>query len=108
MNEWFMRKRASADKNLGGAEAQKKKLAHMRANIPQRLRVSEVQTILPRIRVCTREINIAATIAKLVIAFALVLPVAACGTKTELLMPNGKRTPQDQRDPSQPPSPISR
>jgi predicted small lipoprotein YifL len=45
---------------------------------------------------------------KLIVAFALMLPVAACGTKTELLMPNGKPTPRDQRDPSQPPSPISR
>ncbi len=50
----------------------------------------------------------AATVLKLFVAFALVLPVAACGTKTELLLPNGKPTPRDQRDPSQPPSPISR
>jgi predicted small lipoprotein YifL len=49
-----------------------------------------------------------ATVVKLLVVFALLLPVAACGTKTELLMPNGKRTPQDERDPSQPPSPISR
>jgi predicted small lipoprotein YifL len=49
-----------------------------------------------------------ATILKLAVAFALVMPATGCGTKTELLMPNGKPTPRDQRDPSQPPSPISR
>jgi predicted small lipoprotein YifL len=48
------------------------------------------------------------TALKLFVAAALVMPIAACGTKTELLMPNGKPTPRDQRDPSQPPSPISR
>jgi predicted small lipoprotein YifL len=52
--------------------------------------------------------NIAAILLKLFLAFALTLPVAACGTKTELLKPDGKPTPRDQRDPSQPPSPISR
>lgn len=59
-----------------------------------------------RASVC--KLHSAATIPKLLVVFALMLPVAACGTKTELLMPNGKPTPQDQRDPSQPPSPISR
>jgi predicted small lipoprotein YifL len=39
---------------------------------------------------------------------ALLLPAAGCGTKTELSMPNGKPAPHDQRDPSQPPSPLSR
>lgn len=45
---------------------------------------------------------------RVALALALMLPAAGCGTKTELLMPNGKPTPHDQRDPSQPPSPISR
>jgi predicted small lipoprotein YifL len=52
--------------------------------------------------------NGATTILRVIVALALMMPVAACGTKTELLMPNGKPTPRDQRDPSQPPSPISR
>ena len=38
----------------------------------------------------------------------LALGIAGCGTKTELLKPDGKPTPRDERDPSQPPSPISR
>ena len=62
----------------------------------------------PRLRVSACKTYYTATILKLFVAFALVLPVAACGTKTELLMPNGKRTPPNERDPSQPPSPISR
>lgn len=44
----------------------------------------------------------------LLIALSLVLPMAACGTKTELLLPNGKPNPAGRKDPSQPPSPISR
>jgi predicted small lipoprotein YifL len=28
--------------------------------------------------------------------------VTACGVKTDLLMPNGKKTPQGQKDPSHP------
>lgn len=43
---------------------------------------------------------------RLVIAFALALAVPGCGVKTDLLMPNGKHTPKDQKDPSQPPQPI--
>ena len=39
---------------------------------------------------------------------ALAIGIAGCGTKTELLKPDGKPTPRDERDPSQPPSPISR
>ena len=47
-------------------------------------------------------------ILRVLVVLALALPAAGCGTKTELLMPDGKPTPRDQRDPSQPPSPISR
>ena len=43
----------------------------------------------------------------LVIA-ALMLPASGCGMKSELMLPSGKPTPRDQKDPSQPPSPISR
>ncbi|HLY06016.1 MAG TPA: hypothetical protein VKR31_09735 [Rhizomicrobium sp.] len=45
---------------------------------------------------------------KATLALALAFSIAGCGTKTELLKPDGKPTPRDQRDPSQPPSPISR
>lgn len=62
----------------------------------------------PRARAMTFADGWAKASFRLLIAFALVLPAAGCGTKTELLMPNGKPTPRDQRDPSQPPSPISR
>jgi hypothetical protein len=44
--------------------------------------------------------------------FALViglsLAVAACGTKSALLKPDGDPTPKSQKDPSQPPNPVSR
>ncbi|HEX4079098.1 MAG TPA: hypothetical protein VHX61_09525 [Rhizomicrobium sp.] len=49
-----------------------------------------------------------AAIVRLLVIASLVAPLAGCGTKTELLTPNGKRTPAGQRDPSQPPSPIAR
>lgn len=45
---------------------------------------------------------------KLVVALALILPATGCGTKTELLLPDGKPNPAGHKDPSQPPSPISR
>jgi predicted small lipoprotein YifL len=45
---------------------------------------------------------------KLTLVAALAAGVAGCGTKTELLKPDGKPTPRNERDPSQPPSPISR
>jgi predicted small lipoprotein YifL len=61
-----------------------------------------------RLRVSACKSVCAATILKLLVGFAIILPVAGCGTKTELLMPDGKRTPPGERDPSQPPSPISR
>ena len=45
---------------------------------------------------------------KLFVALALIFPTTGCGTKTELLLPDGKPNPAGQKDPSQPPSPISR
>jgi len=45
---------------------------------------------------------------KLTLVAILAMGIAGCGTKTELLKPDGKPTSRDERDPSQPPSPISR
>lgn len=45
---------------------------------------------------------------RLILAFALLLAVPACGVKTDLLMPNGKQTPKNHKDPSRPPQPIGR
>ncbi|MGD0190465.1 MAG: hypothetical protein ABSD74_06975 [Rhizomicrobium sp.] len=47
-------------------------------------------------------------IIRLLIAFGLILAVPACGTKSELDLPNGKPSPKGQADPSQPPNPITR
>jgi hypothetical protein len=38
----------------------------------------------------------------------LVTMLAGCGVKNDLVRPNGKPTPQDQRDPSLPPAPVGR
>lgn len=48
------------------------------------------------------------TIVRLLLTFALALAVPACGIKSDLLMPDGKPTPKNQRDPSRPPQPIGR
>lgn len=45
---------------------------------------------------------------RIVLAVGLALSVAACGTKSNLLKPNGDPTPKTEKDPSQPPSPITR
>jgi predicted small lipoprotein YifL len=45
-------------------------------------------------------------IAPLLLLLALALPLAGCGTKNDLLKPDGKSTPSSQQDPSKPPSPI--
>jgi predicted small lipoprotein YifL len=45
---------------------------------------------------------------RLLIVVSLALAVPACGIKSDLLMPNGKSTPKDQKDPSRPPQPIGR
>jgi predicted small lipoprotein YifL len=47
-------------------------------------------------------------ILRLVLIVSLALTAAACGTKSELIMPNGKPNPKSQNDPSQPPQPIGR
>jgi predicted small lipoprotein YifL len=45
---------------------------------------------------------------RLVVVVSLALAISACGTKSNLLKPNGDPTPKTQKDPSQPPNPISR
>jgi len=47
-------------------------------------------------------------ILRLFLALYLALAVSACGTKSNLDLPNGKPTPKNQHDPSQPPNPIVR
>lgn len=42
------------------------------------------------------------------LAVSLVLALSACGTKSNLLKPNGQPTPKSEKDPSQPPTPIER
>ena len=39
---------------------------------------------------------------RLLLIVALALGPAACGTKSDLQMPNGKKTPSGQQDPSKP------
>jgi predicted small lipoprotein YifL len=108
MNRWFTRSRVGAeDLNTKHTKSTKDETRAKRAIILCALRALRVESSL-RLRVSACKINAVRTMLKLLVAFALMLPVAACGTKTELLMPNGKPTPHDQRDPSQPPSPISR
>jgi predicted small lipoprotein YifL len=43
---------------------------------------------------------------RLVLAFALMFSLGACGVKNDLVLPDGKPTPKGQRDPSKPPQPI--
>lgn len=45
---------------------------------------------------------------RLVLVLSLALAVPACGTKSNLLKPDGDPTPKGQKDPSQPPNPIAR
>jgi predicted small lipoprotein YifL len=49
---------------------------------------------------------IARRVIAIALALAFVLPLAACGTKTNLDLPNGKPAPKNERDPSRPPQPI--
>jgi len=44
----------------------------------------------------------------LALAFAFLLSVSGCGVKSDLVMPDGKATPKNEKDPSKPPSPIGR
>ncbi|HWA04113.1 MAG TPA: lipoprotein [Rhizomicrobium sp.] len=41
-----------------------------------------------------------------VLAAALVLSLAACGVKSDLVLPDGKQTAKGEKDPSKPPQPI--
>ena len=43
---------------------------------------------------------------RIFLATAFALTVSACGVKSDLMKPDGKPTPKDQRDPSRPPNPI--
>jgi predicted small lipoprotein YifL len=43
-----------------------------------------------------------------ILAALLALSLSACGTKSNLDLPNGKVPPKDERDPSRPPQPIGR
>jgi len=45
-------------------------------------------------------------ILRLAVILSLALSLASCGVKSDLVMPNGKETPKNQKDPSQPPQPI--
>ncbi len=45
---------------------------------------------------------------RVLVLIALSLALAACGVKSDLVMPNGKNTPKNQQDPSKPPQPIGR
>ncbi len=39
---------------------------------------------------------------------ALALMVTGCGVKNDLMKPNGRPTPKDEKDPSKPPYPLGR
>ena len=39
----------------------------------------------------------------IVLAIALAIAVSSCGVKNDLIMPDGKPTPKNEKDPSKPP-----
>jgi predicted small lipoprotein YifL len=80
-------------------DAQRNKAGEARKLHPRALRATSATSAL--------SFHLSAA-ARMLVLLAILAPMAGCGTKTELLTPNGKRTPADQRDPSQPPSPLSR
>ena len=43
---------------------------------------------------------------RVVVAFVLALALAACGVKNDLEIPSGRLPPQDETDPSRPPTPL--
>jgi hypothetical protein len=47
-------------------------------------------------------------ILRILLVIGLAIAVPACGTKSNLLLPNGKDNPKGQRDPSRPPQPIGK
>ena len=47
-------------------------------------------------------------ILRVALIFGLAIAVASCGIKNDLIMPNGKDTPKNEKDPSKPPQPVGR
>lgn len=47
-------------------------------------------------------------ILRLVLAVSLALALPACGTKSDLVKPNGEKASKSEKNPSQPPNPITR
>ena len=45
---------------------------------------------------------------RLILALAVAFSLAGCGVKGDLEKPNGKPTPKNEKNESQPPSPIGR
>ena len=45
-------------------------------------------------------------IGRLILAAVMVLSLAGCGVKNDLVLPDGKQTAKTQHDPSKPPQPI--
>ena len=45
-------------------------------------------------------------IARIAAVLALSLALASCGVKNDLVLPDGKPTAKNQKDPSKPPLPI--
>ncbi len=43
---------------------------------------------------------------RFLLAILLAFGISACGVKSDLVKPDSKPTPKDQRDPSRPPNPI--
>lgn len=47
-------------------------------------------------------------IRRILVLVAVSLALAACGIKTDLLTPDGKKTPENKHDPSKPPQSLGR
>ncbi len=47
-------------------------------------------------------------ILRLLLIAGISLAVVSCGTKNDLLLPNGKESPKGQKDPSKPPQSIGK
>jgi predicted small lipoprotein YifL len=45
---------------------------------------------------------------RLLLAAVLTLSLAACGVKSDLVLPDGKPTAKNEKDPSKPPSQMGR
>jgi len=46
-------------------------------------------------------------ILRLLVVLGLAFAISACGVKNDLLMPNGKPTAKNEKDPSRPPRPLA-